>query len=541
MTWTLATSNGFESDKIAALTVAYLQGDRVLDIGCGMRKVWPSVIGVDNKHHFGNQTVAEINSPAHDLSLFADESCDAVFSSHLVEHYEKRDVPALFNEWARVLKPGGKIVLYVPSANFYPLVGEHGANPDHKWNIYGGDIEQMFATGNIGQCFWHLLEQQERSNDNEYSFFLVFKKGVPLPQNFSGSALDTSVVEERNKHKGKRLLVVRYGAIGDMIQTAMLLPALKKQGWHITVNCNFTGADVLKNNPHVDELIVQDKNFVPNAELGAYWQTLAREYDKFINLSECIEGSLLAIPGRILWQYPDTVRHTIVGKINYFERMAEIAEATEAEPCASFYPSRDEMQSCMKLLRSYSNIGSRPVIGIVMTGSGPDKTYPFWDRVIRQLLDTTNAVILLLGDGGVSRYIADAVMQTITHVNRSTRLFNLCGKLELRESLTLATQLDVIAGPETGLMNCAAFCSNHKVLLLSHSTIENLSRDWQRTISLSFDGIPSHKLHKDWNDCEQDKESGAAVCMAGISAERVTAAIMSSLLSACRSTLRTKG
>lgn len=56
----------------------------------------------------------DVLAAANDLSLVADGSMDAVFSSHCIEHlYLDQAVPALC-EWRRVLKPDGFLLLVCP-------------------------------------------------------------------------------------------------------------------------------------------------------------------------------------------------------------------------------------------------------------------------------------------------------------------------------------------------------------------------------------------------------------------------------------------
>ena len=169
MTWSLETSNGFESRKIKYLLPQYTRG-RVLEIGCGQEKAYQHFIGYDSGHHFG-KGAADIVGDAASLSLFADWSMDAVFSSHVLEHMA--DMQAAINEWGRVIKPGGFLCLYVPSANLYPRCGEPGANPDHKHDIYPGDIQKLLEAS---PYLWDQIESEERSQGDEYSLFEVYKK-----------------------------------------------------------------------------------------------------------------------------------------------------------------------------------------------------------------------------------------------------------------------------------------------------------------------------------------------------------------------------
>ena len=49
-----------------------------------------------------------------DMSAIEDESCDAVFSSHNIEHLYPHDVPVALTEFLRVLKPTGFAVITCP-------------------------------------------------------------------------------------------------------------------------------------------------------------------------------------------------------------------------------------------------------------------------------------------------------------------------------------------------------------------------------------------------------------------------------------------
>lgn len=172
MTWSMETSRGDEASKIRWELVPYMRG-RALDIGCGLFKVFPHFIGVDNGHHWGHQGVDVRVDSAEKLDIFADASCDCVFSSHLLEHIPYERVAATLTEWFRVLKPGGYMCLYLPAEGDYPSVGEEGANPDHKWNC---NYQRVVDAAEQVKCSWDLLDFQERHLGNEYSLFFVFQK-----------------------------------------------------------------------------------------------------------------------------------------------------------------------------------------------------------------------------------------------------------------------------------------------------------------------------------------------------------------------------
>lgn len=524
--WSQETSQGFESDKIAALVIPYTRG-RGLDIGCGMRKVWPHAIGVDNGHHFGGKTCAEVAGDGSDLSMFSNNALDFVFSSHTLEHFHEEKVPAILAEWARVIKPGGYMVLYVPSANLYPKCEptlQPGANPDHKWDIYPGDIAEKLAK--LTTCGWTQVEDEERGREkdnNEYSLFEVYQKredGAFVHQPW-----------ERNPQGLKRCLVIRYGAIGDQIIAASILPVLKKQGYYITYNVATESQDILRHDPNIDEFLLQDKDQVPNMQLGAYWETLkwSKRYDKIINLCESIEGALLTLPGRLTNDYSHGARHKLLNH-NYLERTHDIADVPH-DFAPRFYPTIDEHDDAIAERSKHSG----PVIQWALNGSSPHKVYPWVQIVAAWLMQKTPAHLYFTGDPKDGKLLQDAIIRELEGNGVDTsRIHAMAGIWKIRQTLTFAQVADCVVGPETGVLNAVSFEPMPKVIYLSHSSVENLTKHWVNTHSLTPEEArcpcyPCHRLLSGWDHCNQNKETAAAQCASSITPERVFETIIRAL------------
>lgn len=514
MTWDASTSCGFESAKIASIAVPYLQG-RGLDIGCGMNRVWPSAIGVDSQKAFGPHTAASIITECGDLSMFADETMDYVFSSHTLEHVETDRLPATLAEWWRVLKDGGRLVLYLPHADFYPNIGHDGANPDHKSDFLPNDIIALMK--DIGA--WTLLENEERNATNEYSFFQVYRKD----KGFSGPIF---APWQRNPGGKKRACVCRFGAIGDQIIAASVLPSLKAQGYHITYMTTPDAQQIVLHDPHIDEFWVQANDYVPNAQLGPFWESIKERFDHFVNLCESIEGGLLKLAGRLDHAYSDETRRRLYGTVNYLERTADIA-AVPYDFAPKFYPTDEETRKAAAFVRSLSG----PVIAWAIAGSSIHKMYPHIPPVVGWLLDKTDASIVLLGDAKEGRQIQDAIVQS---VGAHDRLVPMAGEWGIRQVLAFAQQADVVVGPETGILNGVSFEPNAKVIYLSHSSRTNLTKHWVNTMALEPTAAkapcyPCHRLHHDGSFCHQDLDTMAALCAAHVEPERVFRCIELSL------------
>jgi hypothetical protein len=183
-------------------------------------------------------------------------SQDFIFSSHLLEHI--KDHEKALREWWRVLRPGGHLCLYLPHKDFYPNIGTDGANPDHVHDFHPDDI--IAAMKKIGG--WDLVENQERNGGNEYSFFQVYKKYADIKMHrFS----------YKEPKPEKTCAIVRYGAWGDVIQMTSVLPALKAEGYHITLYTVPRAWEAVKHEPLIDKVILQDTEQVPNLWLGDFF------------------------------------------------------------------------------------------------------------------------------------------------------------------------------------------------------------------------------------------------------------------------------
>jgi ADP-heptose:LPS heptosyltransferase/predicted SAM-dependent methyltransferase len=517
--WRPEDPQGAESEKVKYDIVHYLRG-RLLDVGCGPFKVFPYAIGVDDYSHaqmFGWQYKPDVISDASTLSMFANESMDSVFSSHALEHI--RDTDKALKEWFRVLKKGGYLILYLPHKELYPNIGQPGANPDHKHDFLPEDITK--AMKQVG-C-WDLVVNETRDMDfgqgaahNEYSFLQIYKK------------CSTGQKESWNKPKPeKQAVVIRYGGIGDMIQAASVLPGLKKQGYHVTFNTTPDGMEILKNNPNIDEFLLQDKDQVPNEELGPFWSAMKRRFDKFVNLSESVETTLLRMPGSVVQLWPKEARHKVCNQ-NYLEVTHDIAEVPH-EYAANFYSTTEEREWAV---RERSKIGGKLIIAMSLAGSSVHKTWPYVDQVIARLLTTfPDCRVILLGNH-MSKILE-------TGWEKEPRVLKKSGVWGIRQTLTfVCKQADLVIGPETGVLNAVGLEDVAKICLLSHSTKENLTKHWKNTVALSppetVACYPCHLMHYDWKNCNPvttpepfgEVAIGTALCQASIPADVVWAAIL---------------
>lgn len=503
MVWRRDDPQCNESKKIVWEVAPYLRG-RGLDLGAGDFKVLPHVISVDNMNHaqFGFQVRPDVMCDVAKLDVFASQSMDFVYSSHTLEHIP--DTAAALREWWRVVKQGGYLILYLPHKDFYPNIGTDGANPDHKHDFLPSDVIAAMPDG------WDLVECQDRNEGMEYSMLLVFRK-------LNGKQNTRSCDAPKPT---KTACVVRYGAYGDLMQSSSVWAALKKAGYHVTLFSSPPGSDVVANDPNIDKLVLFDKDQVPNGNLVDFWNWHKPKYDKWVNLSESVEGGLLAMKGRTPFYYHPRLRHAMMNR-NYVEFQHAIADVPY-ELNVKFYATAEEQKWAKK---EREKLGAGPVVVWSLAGSSVHKTWAGLDNILASIMIQFPTARVVLTGG------PECVMLEAGWENEP-RILKQSGKWTMRQTLAFAQQCELVVGPETGVMNAMCCEPMAKVIFLSHSSHDNLTRDWVNTHVMwskatncagrgQNEAPACHILHYGWADCTRDEETGTAQCQKDISVDEV--------------------
>lgn len=310
----------------------------------------------------------------------------------------------------------------------------------------------------------------------------------------------------------KKALVSRYGAIGDFIIMTPVLSHLKRAGYHITMDTVPMGRLILKHNPYIDAWIDHDISIPPD-RLTGHFEELSKGYDLHVNLCESLEGTLLKVHWRDDFKKTKEELHAECN-VNYYDKALEIAGFPEIKGLnGELYFSHDELAWARKFL---NKLGGYVVLWS-LSGSSIHKAYPYTEEVANKFLAMhRDAVIVTVGDN-------------LCHLLEweHPRVIKKAGLLPIRKSLALTKYVNCVIGCETGILNAAACFDTPKVVLLSHSSEENLTKHWKNCISLSSgqDCQPCHKLHYTADYCEIDFQTLASKCMKDIPAERVLNAL----------------
>ena len=339
--------------------------------------------------------------------------------------------------------------------------------------------------------------------------------------------------KEKQKPKpDKSCLVVRYGAWGDQIICAGIFPLLKKQGYHVTLNCQAPQHVINATHPDIDELMVQDRNQVHNDDLVTYWQAIATEYDKVVNLSSSIEGQLLLSHEHPKYFWSQSARHKLFNQ-NYMEITHDLADVPYNFRGCVFHATADEKEQAKEIRQRFD----APLVTWAVAGSSVHKWYPHMADVLVGLLEQTNAYVMLMGDKEAMVLQESVLEETEKRYGSVERIAAQCGTLPMRASMALAQVSDVVVGPETGLLNAVCMEKNHKVVIVSHSGPKQLTKHWKNTKEILPQNtacFPCHRLHFDFEHCNQDDNTKAARCSASIEPATIIKAIKNGLHNASR-------
>lgn len=145
-----------------------------LDLGFGGDPITETAIRMDFPQPYTNvgKYPVQLGGKAEDLCWFKDEVLDFVYSSHLLEDFF--DTEAVLREWLRVLKPGGKLVIFCPDEQRFRMhCAETGQpyNPAHVHEKFSLDFVKKILD-NIG----HTKIIYEKNEVDIYSWDLVCEK-----------------------------------------------------------------------------------------------------------------------------------------------------------------------------------------------------------------------------------------------------------------------------------------------------------------------------------------------------------------------------
>jgi FkbM family methyltransferase len=322
--------------------------------------------------------------------------------------------------------------------------------------------------------------------------------------------------------------VVRFGGIGDNLIAASVCKPLKDAGFMVEVITQTPNSVIFENNPYIDKLSVYEHKDWPQDPLA--WQKVfvlrGKEYAKFVNLGHSVEVLHAAFPIQSAFWWPQEYRRKLLGG-SYLESTHDLFGMPYVFD-KLFWPTDQEIELAQQ---TKDKIGKGPIIGWCLNGTRVDKVYPQTPQTISRLIKEIGAQVVLIGGGEGDRAdfpLAKQCLEMVTAQNGNHDGLHHAGGegWPLRRSLSFTQSLDLMIGPDTGLMWGVAFEPMPKIMLHSHASVENITKHWLNTTSLHADPErvpcwPCHRLHTDLETCRVNQWGNGAACISDISADLV--------------------
>lgn len=129
------------------------QGPIKLHLGCGPN-IFPGYINVEGDYILNSKGGAPEGVVIHNITEtypLPDDSVDEILSVHVIEHIMPTDIPAMFAEWKRILKPTGFVAVEWP--DLLKMCQYIVYHPDSLWSEDRKEMKQSVAGifGNIGR------------------------------------------------------------------------------------------------------------------------------------------------------------------------------------------------------------------------------------------------------------------------------------------------------------------------------------------------------------------------------------------------------
>jgi SAM-dependent methyltransferase len=134
----IASSNleSSSADRVATTDIEghviqkFVNGGKVVELGCGARKTVETAIGVDIipkgqliPYMNDQYSVADVISDVSKELPFKDKTIGTVIARHILEHC--LDVPKTLNEWSRVIQDNGRLIIACPNENIVEGIELH--------------------------------------------------------------------------------------------------------------------------------------------------------------------------------------------------------------------------------------------------------------------------------------------------------------------------------------------------------------------------------------------------------------------------------
>lgn len=266
----------------------------------------------------------------------------------------------------------------------------------------------------------------------------------------------------------KKILILRFSSIGDIVLTTPVIRALKQQlkaEIHYLTKSEFT--QLMASNPYIDKLHTFEDN---TDEVLA--QLKAEKFDFVVDLHK--NARTIKLKGRLgvpsasfpklnlrKWIYVNT-KHDVMPNMHvvdrYFEAVKKLGVTNDGEGLDFFIPETEHIDTQKYFPAPFHNGFA------VYTLGAQYKTKCLPREKMHELVSKMQHPLVLLG-GKEDAQLGEELQSIASHL-----VVNMAGKLSLLQSASVVQQSRVVIAHDTGLMHIAAAFSRPTAVIWGNTT-----------------------------------------------------------------------
>ncbi|OFY86291.1 MAG: glycosyl transferase [Bacteroidetes bacterium RIFCSPLOWO2_12_FULL_35_15] len=258
----------------------------------------------------------------------------------------------------------------------------------------------------------------------------------------------------KNQINLKKILIIRFSSIGDIVLTTPVIRCIKEQKPEIEIHYltkkSFKG--ILENNPYLTKIHILEKNVK-----DVISELKKEKFDFVIDLHNNLRSSRIKInlgkPSSSFKKLNFKKWILVNFKINkmpalhivdrYMQTVEKLGINNDNKGLDYFIPEKDEIQ-----ITSLPSVHQKGYIGFVIGAKHFTKQLPT-EKIISICKKINQPIILLGGKEDIAK--AYEIEKAI-----GTNIYNACGKYNLNQSASLIKHAKKIITHDTGLMHIAA-------------------------------------------------------------------------------------
>ena len=259
-------------------------------------------------------------------------------------------------------------------------------------------------------------------------------------------------------HIPKSILIIKPGAMGDLLQLTPTIRALHRRFPHARIDImvgNAASTDLFRHHPDITDILVYDRRSEHRSfsALLSLWKKIrSRSYDLVINFQRSnLKTWFLtsaALPCRIL-TYHKTHKNGIHAVMDHLKTLEPLGISPDGDEL-DLYLSPDDRQYATALLEAH-NLDKRPVVAINPGASHPVNRWStaYFAALADRISAELSAAVIIVGGNGDT-----LLAQEINQLSNSHPLV-LTGTTTLLQLGAVLEKSDLLISGDTGPMHMA--------------------------------------------------------------------------------------